>query len=271
MNTINIRKYHPKNSILKNLIKYYWIINSDAELSINNELFPCNNIDFIINLSSPINYLDENSVKSFKKFHFRGIRKSSLLIQQTGVLCVIGISFFPTGIFAILKAPLSDFSDKIIALDDIINDFDSRFDSLQGSDSDLDRINKLENVLLPLIDLNLLPKEEHNKLINEAYRPFCRLSIKEYCDNIGVNQRTYERSFKKYVGINPKSFIKLTRFQIALHQLISGKYSNLTSLSHNLNYFDQTHFIKDFKSYMRTTPLEFIKQRKTVKELIAIE
>ena len=70
------------------------------------------------------------------------------------------------------------------------------------------------------------------------------------------------------VGINPKSFIKLTRFQIALNQLIDRKCKNLTSLSHSLYFFDQTHFIKDFKSFMGTTPLKFLKQKNSVKEML---
>ena len=266
MNSINIRKYQPKNSILRNLIKYYWIINSDNEVNINNELSPSNNIDFIINLSSPINYINDNEIESFSRFHFSGIRNRSQIIQQTGILDIIGISFFPTGASSILKIPLSEFSNKTIILDDIINGFDSKFDSIR--DCNLDRIDKIEKILLQLIDLNLLPKEEHNKLISEAYYPCRRINVKEYCRQIGINQRTFERSFKKNVGINPKSFIKLTRFQIALNRLISGKYSNLTSLSHNLDYFDQTHFIKDFKSYMKITPLEFVKQKKSVKEIL---
>jgi AraC-like DNA-binding protein len=152
-------------------------------------------------------------------------------------------------------------------LDDILYDFDSRLDCLHDSNSDLYRIMTIEKVLLGLINLNLLPKEEHNKLINAAYCTGNRINFKDYCYQIGINQRTFERSFKKNIGVSPKSFIKLTRFQIALNQLISGKYSNLTSLSHNLDYFDQTHFIKDFKSYMRTTPLDFVKQKKSIKNI----
>jgi hypothetical protein len=105
MDTICIRKYQPKNSILKRLIKYFWIISSDKEVNINNELIPSNNVDFIINLSSPINYINDNIKESFNRFHFRGISNSSQIIQQTGVLDVIGISFFPSGAYSVLKTP----------------------------------------------------------------------------------------------------------------------------------------------------------------------
>ena len=268
MDKLNVRKYQPQNSVLRKLIKYYWIIGTNKEVSINNKLFPSNNVDFIINLSSPIRYVDFGKTTSFDRFHFSGIRNSCQIIQQTGILDVLGISFFPTGAYPFLKVPLSEFSNRTIFLDDIFNGFDSKFESLRDSNSDFDRINKLERVLLQLIDLRLLPREEHNKMICRAYRPNSKIKVKEFCHQIGVNQKTFERSFKEKVGINPKSFIKLTRFQIALNQLIDRKYKNLTSLSHSLDYFDQTHFIKDFKSFMGITPLKFIKQKNTVKEML---
>lgn len=268
MDKINIRKYQPKNSILRNLIKYFWIIRTNNEVSINYKLFPSNNIDFILNLSSPISYICDNKKTSFEGFHFSGIRNSHCIIQQTGILDVVGISFFPTGAYPFLKIPLSEFSDRTIFLDDIFSGFDSKIESFRKSVSDFDRINKLEKILFQLLDLSLLPREEHNQMISKIYCQNSKINVEEYCNQIGINQKTFERSFKKHIGINPKSFSKLTRFQNALNQLIGGKYSNLTSLSYNFDYFDQTHFIKDFKSYMGTTPLKFIKEKSSVKEIL---
>ena len=268
MDTINIRKYLPRNSILKNLIKYYWIIRTSKETIIDNKLFPSNNIDFIINLSSPITYTDICKTESFERFHFRGIRNSCQVIQQSGILDVVGISFFSTGVYPILKIPLYEFTNKTVLLEDLIKDFDSRFDSLWKYDSDNERINEIEKILLQLIDLSILPGKEHSNFIHKTLNMDSKIYIKEYCSQIGVNQKTFERSFKKFVGINPKSFIKLTRFQTAINQLIDGKNSNLTTLTYKMGYFDQTHFVKDFKSYMQTTPLEFVKQKNSVKELL---
>lgn len=268
MHKLQVRKYQPRNSILSKLIKYFWIIRTDKEVNINNILFPTNNIDFILNLSSPISYVNDKENAPFNRFHFRGIMDSCSTIKQIGILDIVGISFFPAGAYPFLKVPLSEFSNKTILLDDLFIDFGSQINSLQETVPDSDRIDELEKILLRLIDLSLIPEDELNLVISKIYFQNDKMKVDEYCNQIGISQKSIERYFKKYVGINPKPFIKLTRFQKALKQILDGNYDNLTSLSYDLDYFDQTHFIKDFKSYMGTTPLKFIKQKSSVKEML---
>ena len=80
--------------MLKNLIKYFWTINNDYKTVVNHKLLPVNNIDVIINYSSPIKYTINNKVVIAKNAHFSGIRNKHLIINQVGSLDVIGISFF---------------------------------------------------------------------------------------------------------------------------------------------------------------------------------
>lgn len=51
-----IKRYNVENNILKHFIKFYWFMESDSEISIDNKLLPVNNTDIIINYSSPVTY-----------------------------------------------------------------------------------------------------------------------------------------------------------------------------------------------------------------------
>ena len=268
MQKLQVKRYKPRNPILRKLIKYYWFLKTDQIVNVNNVLFPSNNIDFILNLSSPIKYISNAEEVTFERFHFSGIRNRYRVIQQSGILNVMGISFYSTGAYPFLKIPLSDFSNMSISLNDVIPNFDSSYESLVKAGSITGRIDKLEQILMQVIDYNLLPGKELNSMIDRLYCCGTKMCVGEYCDDMYICKKTLERMFKKYVGITPKSFIKLTRFQKSLKQLIDKKYDNLTSLTYDNGYFDQMHFIKDFKTYMGVTPSKFIENKNTVIEML---
>ncbi|TGK01190.1 AraC family transcriptional regulator [Leptospira langatensis] len=78
------------------------------------------------------------------------------------------------------------------------------------------------------------------------------LGIRSLAEDLGVSQSTLERGFKARVGINPKEFASLVRFRKALEGL--GKTESLTELAYGSGYYDQAHFIREFKKKTGTSP-----------------
>lgn len=77
LNLLQTTKYPVNHPILKKLIKYYWLIESQLPIEVNHKLLPVNNIDFILNLSSPIRYLKEEKTEIVPTgFHFNRITDS---------------------------------------------------------------------------------------------------------------------------------------------------------------------------------------------------
>ncbi|MES2689897.1 MAG: helix-turn-helix domain-containing protein [Bacteroidota bacterium] len=74
-----------------------------------------------------------------------------------------------------------------------------------------------------------------------------------------ISERQLERKFKSTVGVSPKKLQRIIRFEEALNRLSSADYKQLGAIAYALNYSDQSHFNKDFKSFSGMTPLEFIK------------
>jgi len=271
MERLELIKYPPKNEILKDLVKYIWIFRSKKEFVVDNILFPSSNIDFVLNLSDPITYIMNDKAQTFNGFHFSGIRDSFSIVKHAGMIDVAGVAFHPTGAYPFIKNSLSDYSNKTLELNDVIDGFDSIYDELKNAETDLARVDIIEKKLLDIIDTSLTPKKHLNEFINTLSINRYKVKIDDFCQQIGVNQKTFERDFKKYVGITPKAFIKLTRFHKTLTQMIKNNYENLTSLGYNQGYFDQTHFIKDFKFYMGTTPSKLLKDDSLVKKVFELK
>ncbi len=81
-------------------------------------------------------------------------------------------------------------------------------------------------------------------------------SIENYCKKTNTNYTTLNRNFSKIVGMTPKKFERLIKFRKSLCCLISSK-DNFTNIGVNSGYFDQAHFIREFKKYLNQTPSHY--------------
>lgn len=81
--------------------------------------------------------------------------------------------------------------------------------------------------------------------------------VEDFASRFNITPRTLQRLFHLYVGVTPKWVIKRFRLHDAADQLASGEPFDLSAMAQSLGYFDQAHFIKDFKAIVGKTPLEY--------------
>lgn len=268
MPDIELKKYSPVNPVLKKLVKYYWVLKSNLETEISGKLIPVNNIDLIINLSSPIKYINNTQEESFPDTHFTGIQSDYRVVKQSGMLDIIGISFYPAGFYPLIKVPLNEFLNKIVPIDSILQSFKKDVERISALKTTHERISMVEEILMNLIDLNLVPEKKYDLLINDFLMYGDYINIKNYCKNYGVNQKTLERFFYKHVGANPKSFLKVTKFQRTINSLMIGNFDSMTQIGYEFNYYDQTHFINSFKSFTGKTPAKQLKDNDLILDFL---
>lgn len=85
-------------------------------------------------------------------------------------------------------------------------------------------------------------------------------SIRLLLNHYKFSERKLERLFKYEIGITPQLYLKATRFEKSLELIRQNKYDNLSDVAYDLNYTDQSHFIKDFKRFSGFTPKKLITQ-----------
>lgn len=75
----------------------------------------------------------------------------------------------------------------------------------------------------------------------------------------GLSVKQFERRFKAITGFPPKFFARIARFQAVKDRYCSGGFPSLTNLAYSCNYYDQSHFNKEFKEFSGVQPLQYFK------------
>lgn len=84
-----------------------------------------------------------------------------------------------------------------------------------------------------------------------------QVSVTELSQQNHIHRRQLVRKFSTIIGLSPKQLSKTIRIQAALKTLLTQKRSKLTDLAYENEYYDQSHFIKDFKEFTGLSPKEF--------------
>jgi AraC-like DNA-binding protein len=82
-----------------------------------------------------------------------------------------------------------------------------------------------------------------------------QIRVSDLAEHFGSNIRTIERTFLEHVGLSPKKFIRLIRFQSALQRMTTDEsLTNLADLAYSCGFSDQSHLIKDFQDFTNRPP-----------------
>lgn len=123
--------------------------------------------------------------------------------------------------------------------------------------STVERIQCIETFLLARLNklevIDRIVKSSVEILLDQAGQ----VKVEEMAERLKVQRRQLERKFSSAVGLSPKQLSKIIRLQAALKQLHQNTALSLTELAYQNGYFDQSHFIKDFKNFTGMSPKKF--------------
>lgn len=185
-----------------------------------------------------------------------GITDSFKVFKSTADTGTILIYFTEAGLAQFTSCPAHVLFNQSISLDHL---FDSSKvteveEMLSVAATDVQKISVIENFLLSQlreIDMDWLVIEA----IKLIYLSKGAIRIKELNDKLHISPSPFEKRFRKLVGTSPKKFTSIVRFHSVLNSLESGK--TLTEICYENNFFDQAHFIKNFKQFTGQTPEHF--------------
>ena len=83
--------------------------------------------------------------------------------------------------------------------------------------------------------------------------------LSEMLEKLKLNERTFQRIFKKYVGVTASQYRRICQFQISFAQIRSKKFDKLSDIAYDNGFADQSHFIRSFKEFTQITPNDYLR------------
>lgn len=185
-----------------------------------------------------------------------GISDSFKLFRNSANIGTILVYFTEIGFTHFAIHPANELFNLSLSLYQIFDKslISETEEKLSAATTDKQRIKVVEQFLL-----SQLRDIQTDKLIVEAVRLIYQskgtIRIKELNKKLFISQSPFEKRFRKVVGTTPKKFASIVRFNTVLDTLDHTK--SLTEICYENGFFDQAHFIKDFKQFTGDTPDNF--------------
>jgi AraC-like DNA-binding protein len=264
---------HTPSSVLQPYVKFFYYFEHQSQS--NDEGFervtPDGTVELNFSLEAPFERKENNESISLKNSSYIVSRLNAhYYVKPKGNVRFIGVRFYPWGIHPFLKIPMTELADQMHTIDDIFGkDIYEVQMLIYETTCQFDAFRIVEDFLIKRLSANNAPDE----MVIDLSRKICsstnHVGLSVLLDNYALSNRRIEQRFKQAIGVSPKNFMKLIRFQRVLNSLYTTDKNNLTSITYESGYFDQSHFIRDFKAFTGIIPSEYIREPHPVNDLIS--
>jgi AraC-like DNA-binding protein len=183
------------------------------------------------------------------------VKKGTRIEFEKGAL-YFGARFYPGTANQFLNCPIEQFTDKQILLEDVLKKTEGLSERICNATSFDQKIGVFEHFCSHREE-ELPAPALMSYILNKINLSHGDIKLQTLADDTGYSTRYINNAFKKHVGIAPKLFMRIIRFQRCFGVLREQTKSlNFAELALESGYYDQAHFINEFKEFSLYTPTQ---------------
>lgn len=245
---------------LEPIVKCYWTLEVPVDAPAERQrIVPDGCIEMIFILGDDVKrYTDENEFVIQPRAMILGQITEPYFVQPTGYVCSFAVRFYPYGFAHFIKTPIDALANKETPLANLFGDeseaLHTQIIEAPGTEA---RISCVEAFLLKRLGENATIDHVVQATIDTMFSTKGNAPVNSILGDLS-KRRQLERKFAKQIGMSPKQLGKVIRLQAALRLLLNARSPKLTDIAYESEYYDQAHFIKDFKEFTGITPREFL-------------
>jgi len=257
---------------LKPYIRHYYLFESDSDAAFTDTVFPSGDMEMIFNLGDGIwETTVNNQFHQTPPVELWGQITTPLSIRSRGKHTMLGIKFFTHSAAYFLDEEMGIFNNHVYDPYEVIGapikELHMRLLETKEIGS---RIKLMESFLLKI----LISNERKRFKIDKVGNILTTIKVNATENNLrlvaskhNVTPRYLHKLINQHTGLSPKSYNKISRFQLSL-KLLSRNDQALTAIAYHCGYFDQSHFIRDFKSFTGVIPSSYLDTITPVNKLL---
>jgi AraC-like DNA-binding protein len=248
---------------LSRFVELLWYYRNDPQPHGKERLMPDGCISVVINLAEDRTRLydpdDTRKMFTLDGCTLSGPQTKSFAIDTDEQNHVVGISFRPAGAVPFLKLSSTELCDQHLELSDLWGFFARQLrDRVVEAPTPAAKLHALEIALLQRAAGML----DDHPTVEYAVKTFLHspqtANITKIVSETGFSSRRFIELFKHHVGLTPKLFCRVRRFQSVLRRITSGRPVRWADVALDCGYFDQAHFIHDSRAFSGINPSKYI-------------
>ncbi|MBL7738338.1 MAG: AraC family transcriptional regulator [Chitinophagaceae bacterium] len=239
------------------------------------KFLPDGSMDLLIDLTETPKKLFHNETgetyTTYKKSWISGMKTEYILIDAS-VSSMIGVHFKPGGAYPFFNMPASELNDRTVETDLLWNtEILSIRDAVLNTPVIEDKFSIVEKYLLQKGKNRLDPNVLVNYAIEQLQRSPQIWTIGQLTHKVGITQKHLITLFKKYAGLSPKMFARISKFQKVIREVEQEQSIEWAPIAYECGYYDQAHFIKEFQAFSGINPSAYLSQKGRYRNYIPIQ
>lgn len=265
---IQFKKYEPSHS-LKEYIDSYFSLKTSAPQNDNEPLHFFQNhsqgtFDLMFGIDGAIELVNHKQESSdLSQIFTIGLQEGHFGIKFQRQTCIFGVVFYPESFSKLFYFPLHEIANGGRRLDDdLSNAYLNVHYQLRECLNDIERVRLLNSFFLNQLGQIDFSFTQFDQLIKTNRLQANPMEISDMINLSNLSERTIQRKMKQLLGVGPKSFSQVMRIKHVLAYIHANPTKDWQDVLYLFGYYDQAHFIKDFKRYTGRTPKAFVKEDK---------
>jgi AraC-like DNA-binding protein len=227
---------------------------------------PNGNIEICFDLTDGPQFIYDNEtlvqIQACHNVWVSGLRNKPITIPSGLDAEMFVINFRKGMVYPFLGLPLSEISDQVIDGDLMLHPaFLQLREQLLNCNKPEQKFLIAEKVLSAQFSSKLTVNPVIEYAVNRILTAPEITLVKNIAEKTGYSSKHLIHLFEEQVGVSPKSFLRIIRFQKAIREIERQGCINFTRLAIECGYYDQSHFIADFKNFSGYTPVEYTKRK----------
>jgi AraC-like DNA-binding protein len=244
--------YRPCGELLPH-VETLWAVSGTTTYSVE-RILPRPGLELLVNLESEPHHVLKGARNAgpFRRAWVAGAQDTAITVRSPRDTSMMGIRFRPTGGFAFFGSPMAELAGDVVELDALLGASPLRLqERLWETPALEERFATLEAYVAHRIRRAATPSAEVAGAVFAIRHSHGTARISEVARGVGASGRRLARLFREQVGLTPKRFARVVRFQAVLAELGSREAVPWATLAQDFGFFDQAHFVKEFRAPSR--------------------
>jgi AraC-like DNA-binding protein len=249
----------PPHPALRPFVRACWTLSGPSADGAPQPVLPDGSTELIVHRARPFRrHTAARGQERQSPLLFVGQMREPVILEPEGVAEVVAVRFRPHGAFALLGCPQDRLADEIADVADLgLPWLTAAVRRAEEAPTAAAALDQLEEALLRRLDTRPPRCDERvGAALGLITRAGGDVRIDSAAAYAGTSRRHLERLFVEQIGVGPKVFARLLRFQAAAARLVAEPSLPLTAVSGDSGYFDQSHMIRDFLTFAGSSPEE---------------